>query len=265
MEYNLRERFNPDGSLLRRQQMRMLDMLVKFDLICKKHNIPYWLSSGTLIGCARHGGFIPWDDDLDVEMLREDYLRLTKILPDELPDDLAIQTHDTDSNYFFSYPKLRDMRSHLEEVNRFDRIFKYQGIFIDVFLLEKSPSWIHKLSCDTIGHVYKILKNESLSMDEKLKKVSWWYNLNHKFIYPVMRFVSKFHSSRMVHHTFGTPYPKPRCLDDIFPLTTAKFEGIDLPVPHNMDHYLRIMYGDYMKMPNIEEIHPHYDKLIIND
>lgn len=261
----LRARFNPDGSLLRRQQMRMLDMLVEFDAICKKHDIPYWLSSGTMLGCARHGGFIPWDDDLDVEMLRKDYERLIKILPSELPSHLAIQTHDTDPNYFFSYPKLRDLRSHLEEVNRYDRVFKYQGIFIDIFLLEKSPSWIQKFSCKTIGHIYKVMKDTSLDDDTRQKKVAWWYNLNHKLIYPIMRFVSKFHISRMVHHTFGTPYPAPRCIDEIFPLTTAEFEGIQLPVPHDYDKYLRRMYGDYMKMPNIEQLHPHYDKLTFEE
>ena len=113
----LRKRFNPDGSILRRQQMRMLELLEAVDKVCKKHNIPYWLSSGTLIGAARHQGFIPWDDDLDIEMLREDYLRLLKVLPQELPDNFALQTHETDHNYIFIYGKLRDKDSYLDEVN----------------------------------------------------------------------------------------------------------------------------------------------------
>ena len=82
----LKERFNPEGSLLRRQQNRMTEMLVFIDGVCRKHNIKYWLCSGTLLGCIRHGGYIPWDDDLDIEMLREDYLKLLKVLPSELPD-----------------------------------------------------------------------------------------------------------------------------------------------------------------------------------
>jgi lipopolysaccharide cholinephosphotransferase len=69
---SLRQRYNPDGSLLRRQQMRMLDILLEVDRICKKNDIPYWLSSGTLIGAMRHDCFIPWDDDLDIEMMRKD-------------------------------------------------------------------------------------------------------------------------------------------------------------------------------------------------
>lgn len=83
MDSELRKRFNPDGSLLRRQQLRMLELLEVIDVICRKHQIPYWLSSGTLIGAARHKGFIPWDDDLDIEMLRSDYLRLLKVLPQD--------------------------------------------------------------------------------------------------------------------------------------------------------------------------------------
>ena len=113
MDSELRKRFNPDGSLLRRQQLRMLELLEVIDVICRKHQIPYWLSSGTLIGAARHKGFIPWDDDLDIEMLRSDYLRLLKVLPQELPDNLALQTNETDPNYIFIYGKLRDKDSHM--------------------------------------------------------------------------------------------------------------------------------------------------------
>ena len=92
----LRKKYNPDGSLLRRQQLRMLDILSEVDRICKKHDIPYWLSSGTLIGAMRHNGFIPWDDDLDIEMMRKDYLRLMKVLPKELPEWLVLQNDETD-------------------------------------------------------------------------------------------------------------------------------------------------------------------------
>ena len=94
----LRERYNPEGSLLRRQQTRMLEILLEVDRICQKHDIRYWLSSGTLIGALRHDGFIPWDDDLDIEMMREDYLRLMEVLPQELPEWLALQNDDSDPN-----------------------------------------------------------------------------------------------------------------------------------------------------------------------
>ena len=153
----LRRKFNPEGSVLRRQQHRMLEILLEVDRICKKHNIRYWLSSGTLIGAVRHKGFIPWDDDLDIEMLLPDYERLMRVLPDELPSTMALQSQDTDPNYFFFYAKVRDRRSHLEEGNRYDRVWKEQGIYIDIFPFYKQPLWIHMLSEKLQGHVYKIM------------------------------------------------------------------------------------------------------------
>ena len=76
----LRAKYNPDGSLLRRDQLELMKMLDVVAQICKQHDIKWWLSSGTLLGAARHQGFIPWDDDLDIVLMREDYKRLEKIL-----------------------------------------------------------------------------------------------------------------------------------------------------------------------------------------
>ena len=104
----LKARYNPEGSLLRRQQNRMTEMLLCFDEICRKHDIPYWLCSGTLLGCVRHGGYIPWDDDLDVEILYKDYDRLMKVLREELPEQYGIQNDETDSGYFFCFAKIND-------------------------------------------------------------------------------------------------------------------------------------------------------------
>ena len=70
----LRAKYNPDGSLLRQMQERMLHLFVTIDDICQRHDIPYWLSGGSMLGAVRHEGFIPWDDDLDIEMFRPDRL-----------------------------------------------------------------------------------------------------------------------------------------------------------------------------------------------
>ena len=157
----LRQQYNPDGSQLRRQQLRMLDILIEVDRICKKHQIEYWLSSGTLIGALRHNGFIPWDDDLDIEMMRTDYLRLLEVLPRELPDWLALQSDETDPAYFFFYAKVRDRRSLMLENNGYDRMWKEQGIYIDIFPMERHPIWLHKLTEKSFGHAYKIWRTST--------------------------------------------------------------------------------------------------------
>ena len=132
----LRERFNPDGSLLRNHQLRMLEMLKYIDGVCKKHNISYWLSSGTLLGAVRHGGFIPWDDDLDIEMLRKDYLKLIKVLGREIDSKYALQTHKTDIHYLYPFGKLRVLHSGIKETHDADIFYKYKGVYVDLFPLE---------------------------------------------------------------------------------------------------------------------------------
>lgn len=257
----LRKRFNPDGSILRRQQMRMLELLEAVDKVCKKHNIPYWLSSGTLIGAARHQGFIPWDDDLDIEMLREDYLRLLKVLPQELPDNFALQTHETDHNYIFIYGKLRDKDSYLDEVNYYDRNWKYKGIYIDIFPLEKNPYPLAWIAGHLQGQIYNQLNNKKLDEETISKRVQWIYKWNEKLNFPILRFIAKLIPEKALRHSFGTAYFKPRYLDDIFPLTEMEFEGKMFPVPHNTDAHLKKIYGDYMQLPDLSQIHPHYAKL----
>ena len=81
-------RFNPEGSVLRLHQMKMLRILEFVDRVCRKHGIRYWLSSGTLLGAVRHGGFIPWDDDMDIEML------LTELADQQLRLDILKRTSE---------------------------------------------------------------------------------------------------------------------------------------------------------------------------
>lgn len=257
----LRRKFNPEGSVLRRQQHRMLEILLEVDRICKKHNIRYWLSSGTLIGAVRHKGFIPWDDDLDIEMLLPDYERLMRVLPDELPSTMALQSQDTDPNYFFFYAKVRDRRSHLEEGNRYDRVWKEQGIYIDIFPFYKQPLWIHMLSEKLQGHVYKIM-NRMGDSNREMWKVRAITRFNRYVSYPVLRLLCRMSKARETYG-LGIPYHDPRHMEDIFPLTTTEFEGHQMPIPGNVHAALTLKYGDYMRMPDIDKIMPHVGKLEI--
>ena len=268
----LRQRFNPDGSLLRRQQMRMLDILLEVDRICKRHRIPYWLSSGTLIGAMRHNGFIPWDDDLDIEMMRSDYLRLMKVLPSELPEWLALQNDETDPNYFFFYAKVRDRRSKMLEQNAYDRMWQEQGIFIDIFPMEQHPVWLHKLTETTGGHMYKIWRT-STDDQKAIRKVRRIFDLNNKILFPCFRgFLSiltppssLLTPRKTITSAMGIPFHNPRYQDEIFPLTTHVFEGLEFPVPHDANAHLRHIFGDYMQLPDLNKLAPHVGKLEIYD
>lgn len=256
----LRARFNPEGSQLWKHQQRMVELLLAFDAICKRHHIRYWLIGGTLIGAARHQGFIPWDDDMDVQMLREDYLKMIEILPRELDGTMALQCRQTDENYFFQYAKLRDRRSVLDENNGYDRIFKERGIYIDIFPIDKHPKWLQRLSMQTIGHTYKILKRKDLKDEVIIGKVMRWVHLNERIIYPVMRGIAKL-TGGVYLDAFGVPFVVERHLEDIFPLTTLEFEGHQMPVPGNYDKVLTDQYGNYMQLPDLDKVNLHVGKL----
>lgn len=259
----LRARFNPEGSVLRRQQMRMLDILMAVDKICKKYSIRYWLSSGTLIGAIRHNGFIPWDDDLDIEMMREDYLKFLKVAEAELPSELALQSMDTDENYFYFYAKVRDKNSYMEELNHYDRRLKEKGIYIDVMPVEQQPMILHKLTEKLQGHVYKIWRT-SKDDDKSMKKILFITRFNRYISYPLLRVLCKLSGTKNITSGMGIPFHNPRRMQHIFPLTAHVFEEHYFPVPGNSDALLRGLYGDYMQLPDIDKINLHVDTIKFN-
>ena len=109
---------NSHNGKLKNVQKILLGYLLDVDRICKKHNIKYFLGGGTLLGAIRHHGFIPWDDDADIMMLREDYNRFLSVAADELPDSLFLQTSDTDKYCHYPFAKIRlftlpNIQSHI--------------------------------------------------------------------------------------------------------------------------------------------------------
>ena len=225
LQQQLRERFKPDGSPLRRQQLRLLEMLVWLDDVCRRHRIPYWLGSGTLIGAMRHGGFIPWDDDVDVELLRRDYLRLLQVLPRECQGtDFVLQTHETDPGYFFTFAKLRDRRTRLAEPHAYDRIFTHQGLFLDLFYLEHMPAPLHWLSNRAAGRSYKVMKDPEFNNQQCLRKTSSIHEWNERVTFPLLRALSAFGSKDVLHYGPGIPFESTRLLSDLLPCSEVTFE-----------------------------------------
>ena len=259
LQQSLRERFNPEGSMLRRQQLRMLDILLYVDKVCKEHNIRYWLSSGTLLGAVRHGGFIPWDDDLDIEMLREDYEKFLKVFPDN--KDFALQTIYTDPNYFKGFAKVRDLHSQISEFE-LDRNYKYRGLFIDVFCIERLPRWVCRLYGGAFEVVARMLRDRertklSMALVKCLQKLILWS-------IPVARPIFRLFTKEL-HHSYGSGFLKERHSEDILPLCSVEFEGIAFPAPHNYDNYLKLIYGDYMRLPELSDIEAHVSKCEIEE
>lgn len=259
----LREKYNPEGSLMYRMQERMLVVLEVIDRICRQHGLEYWLSGGSMLGAVRHQGFIPWDDDLDIEMLRPDFERLMQILPRELPEDMALQWHTTDPNYFFAFAKVRDRHSQLFERNGYDRVWKEHGIFIDIFPLERVPRCIKKLSLLTMGHTYKMMRTAS-DVHSVMGRVRALAALNRNLIFPVLRLASRVFPTRYYDFALGIPYFQRSLESDYLPVRRVPYEGTTAPIMKEAEKCLTYRYGDYMQLPKNPGSEYHADDVTIS-
>ena len=255
-------RYNPEGSTLRKAQLRMVDILVEVDKICQKHKIDYYLDGGSLLGAVRHHGFIPWDDDLDISVMRKDFPRLRKALIDELPENLVYQDRKTDFNCPIIFAKVRDRHSLFDEpgVSKMNE----RGIFIDIFPNEKVPSMGWKRIIDyPYGHCIRGIHNFSDAKDKILSCIIF------PFVWTLVqltRFVNLFILTDKIAYTYGCPITYNNySIKDVFPVTYVPFEHIQVPVPHNYDIVLTRLFGDYMQIPPEEKRRVHSTKIEFYD
>lgn len=253
------------GSLVTKERKKiwavLLDLLIKFDGVCKKYGLTYYLTDGTLLGAVRHKGFIPWDDDIDVSMPRDDYEKL-QTLGYEFSDPYFLQTPYTDKNYFYSFIKIRNSNT-----TGLSKAFQYQGfndgLFLDVLPIDevepKQGELVYKrIKQLTVGNsAYMKLSNPNYSKEE-LVEIGKIANVNPLQSYnEIQRLASMFNGSRQnyVSHWVTTmdPFQKKVWFSEDFDNTIEwEFEGLGFPIPCGFHRYLSLYFGEYMQLPPVE-------------
>ncbi len=250
-------------TVLRQAQLVMLRMFKIIDYICRKHNIHYWMCSGTLLGAVRHKGFIPWDDDLDICMLREDYEKFVQIAIQEFPNDMMLQTRETDPHYkYLPLPcKVRDKKSYILSSGYEDEDSE-KGLYIDIFPFDRFHTnsvifWWEKLLKKYNMFICKSLDSVYFTHESKIRKwLAYFHPAFHYLVVQYLKYAKKIIRKNLnlgtncyLGHGFDTVWKRYFKYDDIFPLIEIEFEGVKFFAPQSPDVYLRTIYGDYMTLP----------------
>lgn len=257
----------------------LLEMLIEFDNYCQKNNLNYFLDAGTLLGAVRHKGFIPWDDDIDINMPRKDYNKLINLVKKNNGMITDVLRVDTPYETIYPYLKIVNINTILVEFPN-----KYPlttGIYIDLFpkdgikqisLFSKFICWINsklrlwqwfnkfsifawKKEKNIVKRLIsflgiRMIKNPNLPIKIQEKLISWY---NHKNPIDDCKYVTT-----LIHGEFKKIAPK-ECFDQY---QLLEFEGHFFRCPIDYDTYLRCLYSDnYMQLPPLEERIAHDTKI----
>ena len=251
----------------RRMQQLELELLVELDRVCRKHNINYVIWGGTMLGAIRHGGFIPWDDDADVSMPREDYEKFRKVVSDLNPEVCFFQDNTTDSEYRWGYGKLR--RTGTKYIRLGQEHIKCQtGVFIDIFPYDDIPRWL-PLQMLQDFYCYCLRKVTWSEVGKKSCHGFWrlWYTLLSKipisWVYARLAWIHKKSNNStpnrvtcLMYTAIGKLYYKSPLKERygipkkwLLERQEFNFEGHMLYGSKHYDAYLTYLFRDYMKLP----------------
>ena len=255
---------------------KLLETFKAFDAFCRKHDIKYYAAYGTLIGAVRHHGIIPWDDDIDVTMIREDYDRFIS-LRRELESSKYEIVDPSNPGYYLSYAKFVDKTTTLWEVEQYEYII---GVFIDIFPLDHVEGNIETLkgrhkkffnicNCHFSGYQNLLCKSslKKLSLSHPRGIIYWLYLLT-------LKIRKKYYSQKFWEYESQlrtSKGDKLLCFDIQYAIEKelfksewfekqirVPFENTEICIMEGYDQYLTQIYGDYMTFPPVEERVSHH-------
>lgn len=272
-------------TVLRSIQLVELRILKVVDFICSKHRITYWLDGGTLLGAVRHKGFIPWDDDVDIVMPRQDFVRFIEAARAELPSDFEIDAATTMVDNDYNVPcRIRDKYSRIVETQ--SPVHRQRGLFIDIFpcddfhvgqpmfaldlmfkALYRNLLKIHMPPANGAFRPMAIAANRVLQLLAPLvtaeTPVKAFRAFARKFLIG-----SKFRDSGLGNPGYGFDVRWTRVFSrsDIYPTGRIAFEDTEFSAPRNPDRVLRVFYGDDYMTPHPPSKRPasHFSSIILD-
>lgn len=265
IESYVEETYEGKIELIRKAEMGIIS---EVDRICKENDINYYLVGGSLLGAERNGGFIPWDDDVDICMLREDFEKFRRICPEKLNEKYAYQSYRNEKSTHYIYDKIRLKGTYFssEHSNKYDDM--ENGIFLDIFVFDKTANskLLQKL------HVFLIVMlRRFIHVRWTKEAVTGKFAFVSKLILPlicllpfgfyhglfekILRFFEKSKKSRYVLDGIGLYVKKGALpLSWVTENKTVTFEGMELPGVKKSENYLSMWYGEnYMTPPELSK------------
>jgi len=259
------ERFRQDLlEEVRRLQLIELDILKEVDRVCRENGIRYYLGEGTLLGAIRHKGFIPWDDDVDILMPREDMEKFMAICDEKLKPNYRFQYYHNVKNYWVQSPKVRLLDKTEFEQPALKKYTADVGPYIDIFPLDYAPTSFAKLEWQE--RYIKILRralflktgfSKPKNKKQKLLKLLTKFTTVHQIHNKIVKIGKKYNNGKKTHYcNFGSYYSIRK---EVYPVITfddpvyVEFEDGLFPVPRNYDYVLTTTYGNYMQEPPVKK------------
>jgi len=242
---------------IKKIQNRLLEMAIDTTTILEKHNIPYMIIFGTLLGAVRHQGFIPWDDDFDIFLFDDSYDEAIKHLKNELNENFFVEDKTIEPNYFHAWNRVKDKKTIAKCCfYEHDNIYHNKGLIVDLFRIKKLK----------FSELQLYRAKEYLSYLERRKKL----NIIDEDVYNTktleLKQKIKVESAKTIDNNdfelLGMSLIEEKMfLEDVFPLKKYKFENTEFYGPNNAHNILTQHFGDYMKLPPENERKSHYDSV----
>jgi len=250
-------------TLIIKVQNTEIEILDEIHRVCKMKHLRYSLFYGSLIGAVRHTGFIPWDDDIDIIMPREDYNKLINMWDDTADNDFVLQTYSTDSDYTNNFAKIRKNHTTYIQNENEKKVDYHTGIFVDIFPADRATVGVISKKIQFISQAINLLFSRGYSSGNK-----GWKHVVEIVLLRLPRKI-QIHLRELSEKIMtswngkkGLPYVCACTIEDCllyFPadmfisLKKIKFNGKYYYSVIDTDTVLRVNYGDYMQLPPEEE------------